>query len=155
VACEAAVGRRAEVGIFGTDYPTPDGTGIRDYIHVEDLADAHVKALNYLRGGGQSITLNCGYGHGYSVREVLASVQRINQAPLNVREEPRRPGDPPTLIANAARIRKVLGWHPRYDDLDAIVRTSLLWERKQSSSMMAPGTGPSTSAHKRMQPVHS
>ncbi len=133
VACEAAVGRRPHVAIFGTDYPTPDGTGIRDYSHVEDLADAHVKALGYLRRGGDSITLNCGYGHGYSVREVLASVQRVGQTALKVREEPRRPGDPAALVADAARIRKVLDWQPRYDNLDAIVRTSLQWERKQSS----------------------
>lgn len=130
VAAEAAVGRRPYVAIYGTDYPTPDGTGVRDYIHVEDLADAHLKALDYLRAGGESITLNCGYGHGYSVREVLRMVEEVNGAPLNIREEPRRPGDPPTLIAAAERIREVLGWQPRYDDLRAIVRTSLAWERK-------------------------
>ena len=95
--------------IFGTDYPTPDGTGLRDYIHVEDLATAHLDALEYLRKGGKSTTLNCGYGHGYSVREVL---------------------DPPILIAEARKIRSVLGWKPEYDDLDTIVRTSLAWERK-------------------------
>lgn len=130
VACEAAVGKRPGVAIFGTDYDTPDGTGVRDYIHVEDLADAHLKALDYLRRGGESATLNCGYGHGYSVREVLNAVQRAHGAPLNVREEPRRPGDPPALVAGADRIRERLGWQPRYDDLDVIVRTSLEWERK-------------------------
>jgi len=130
VACEVAVGKRPGVAIFGTDYDTPDGTGVRDYIHVEDLADAHLKALDYLRRGGESATLNCGYGHGYSVREVLDAVQRAHGAPLNVREEPRRPGDPPALVAGADRIRELLGWEPRYDDLDAIVRTSLEWERK-------------------------
>jgi UDP-glucose 4-epimerase len=131
VACEAAVGKRAAVAIFGTDYPTPDGTGVRDYIHVEDLADAHLRALDYLRRGGVSVTLNCGYGHGYSVREVLAMVERVAGRRLVIREEPRRPGDPPTLIARADRVHSVLGWQPRYDDLEAIVRTSLNWERQQ------------------------
>jgi UDP-glucose 4-epimerase len=130
VACEAAVGRRPGVFIFGTDYPTPDGTGLRDYIHVEDLATAHLDALNYLREGGESATLNCGYGHGYSVREVLAAVERAHGLPLNITEEPRRAGDPPELIAVADKIRTVLGWTPRYNDLDTIVRTSLDWERK-------------------------
>lgn len=130
VACEAATGRRAGVSIFGTDYPTPDGTGLRDYIHVEDLATAHLDALDYLRAGGESTTLNCGYGHGFSVREVLAAVEAANGTPLNISEEPRRAGDPPELVAVADRIREVLGWTPQYDDLDVIVRTSLEWERK-------------------------
>jgi len=130
VACEAAVGKRSHVSIFGTDYETPDGTGVRDYIHVEDLATAHVNALTYLRQGGQSTTLNCGYGHGYSVREVLAAVDRANGNPVVRREEPRRPGDPPILIATADKIRQVLGWQPRHDDLDFIVQTALHWERK-------------------------
>jgi UDP-glucose 4-epimerase len=130
VACEAAVGKRKFVSIFGTDYPTPDGTGVRDYIHVEDLADAHLKALSYLEQGGESTTLNCGYGHGYSVREVLAAVERVGGVPLCIREEERRPGDPPMLIATAQRIREVLHWRPQGDDLDFIVRTSLQWERK-------------------------
>mgnify|MGYP001826661750 CR=1 FL=1 len=130
VACEAATGRRPGVYIFGTDYPTPDGTGLRDYIHVEDLATAHLDALTYLRDGGESTVLNCGYGHGYSVREVLAAVERANGKPLDITEEARRAGDPPELIAVAARIRDVLGWTPRFDDLDTIVRTSLAWERK-------------------------
>ena len=130
VACEAATGRRPGVSIFGTDYPTPDGTGLRDYIHVEDLASAHLDALTYLRQGGKPATLNCGYGHGYSVREVLAAVERANEKPLNITEEPRRPGDPPELVATATKIRKVLGWTPQFDDLDTIVRTSLEWERK-------------------------
>jgi len=130
VACEAAVGKRPHVSIFGTDYDTPDGTGVRDYIHVEDLATAHVRALAYLRDGGASVTLNCGYGHGYSVREVIAAVGRANGAPLTVREEPRRAGDPPVLVARARRIREVLGWTPAFDDLDTIVRTALAWERR-------------------------
>ena len=130
VACEAATGKRPGVSIFGTDYPTPDGTGLRDYIHVEDLASAHLDALTYLRNGGESTTLNCGYGHGYSVREVLDAVERVNGAPLTITEEPRRAGDPPELVAVAEKIRSVLGWTPRYDDLETIVRTSLEWERK-------------------------
>jgi UDP-glucose 4-epimerase len=128
VACEAAVGKRKHVSIFGTNYPTPDGTGIRDYIHVEDLARAHLDALEYLRGGGESAVLNCGYGHGYSVREVLASVERVANRRIETREEPRRDGDPISLIARAQRIRDRLGWHPQLDDLDAIVRSSLKWE---------------------------
>jgi UDP-glucose 4-epimerase len=130
VACEAAVGKRPGVSIFGGDYATPDGTGVRDYIHVEDLATAHVDALQYLRGGGASTTLNVGYGHGYSVRQVLASVERVSGKRLNVHEQPRRAGDPPALIARAERIRAELGWRPRHDDLDAIVRTSLAWEKR-------------------------
>ena len=130
VACEAATGRRDSVSIFGTDYPTPDGTGVRDYIHVEDLASAHLRALDYLRAGGESTTLNCGYGHGFSVREVLDAVVRANGKPLKILETARRAGDPPRLIAGAERIRKELGWEPRYDDLNTIVSTSLAWERK-------------------------
>src|SRR6185312_12165465 len=130
VACEAAVGKRSHVSIFGTDYDTPDGTGIRDYIHVEDLARAHLDALDYLRGGGATTVLNCGYGHGYSVREVLQSVERVAGKPLTVREEPRRAGDPPMLVARAERIRRELGWQPRIDDLDAIVKSSLAFEAK-------------------------
>lgn len=130
VACEAAVGKRAQVAIFGTDYPTPDGTGVRDYIHVEDLADAHLAALDYLRNGGRSTTLNVGYGHGYSVRQVLDAVERMAGCRLSVREEARRSGDPPALVARADRIRSELGWAPRLDDLDTIVRTALAWEKK-------------------------
>jgi UDP-glucose 4-epimerase len=130
VACEAAVGKRAEVAIFGTDYATPDGTGVRDYIHVEDLAAAHLDALRYLRAGGASTTLNVGYGHGYSVRQVLASVERVAGKRLKVREEPRRAGDPPALVARAERIRRDLGWQPRLDDLDTIVRTAFAWEER-------------------------
>ncbi len=134
VACQAAVGKREQVSVFGTDYPTPDGTGVRDYIHVEDLATAHLKALDYLRADGASATLNCGYGHGYSVREVLASVQRLSGQKLKIVESPRRAGDPPILVARAERIRSVLGWRPRLDDLDTIVRTSLNWERRLLSN---------------------
>jgi UDP-glucose 4-epimerase len=129
VACEHAVGKRDKICIFGTDYPTTDGTGIRDYIHVEDLASAHLSALKYLRTGGESQTLNCGYGHGYSVREVLQAVERVHGRSLNIVEEPRRPGDPPTLVAAVDKIHEVLDWKPKYDDLDYIVKTSLNWEK--------------------------
>jgi UDP-glucose 4-epimerase len=130
VAVEAAIGKRSHVSIFGTDYPTPDGTGIRDYIHVEDLATAHLDALDYLRGSGSSTVLNVGYGHGYSVREVLESVERVAGKRLDVREEPRRAGDPPALVAQAERIRAELGWRPRLDNLDTIVTTALKWEQR-------------------------
>ena len=129
VACEHVVGKRPDVAIYGTDYATPDGTGVRDYIHVEDLATAHLDALEYLRQGGSSTVLNVGYGHGYSVREVLQSVERVSGQKLHIREEPRRPGDPPALVARAERIRQELGWRPRLDDLDTIVRTALEGER--------------------------
>ncbi|MCB1734926.1 MAG: UDP-glucose 4-epimerase GalE [Gammaproteobacteria bacterium] len=133
VACEVATGKREKMMIFGTDYDTPDGTGVRDYIHVDDLADAHIKALEYMRNGGASITLNCGYGHGYSVRELIAAVERANNGQkLKVEEAPRRAGDPPSLIAKADRIRDVLGWKPRYDNLDFIVGTALVWEQNST-----------------------
>lgn len=130
VACEVAVGKRPFVSVYGTDYDTPDGTGVRDYIHVEDLATAHIRALGYLRNGGTSTTLNCGYGHGYSVRELLAAVERAAGHPLPRRDEPRRAGDPPVLIAVADRIRSALGWQPAHDDIDAIVQSALNWEKR-------------------------
>ncbi len=130
VANEVVTGQRAQVEIFGTDYPTADGTGVRDYIHVEDLAAAHLMALDHLRAGGAANILNCGYGHGYSVREVLDTVQRVAGEKIRIVESPRRAGDPPALTASAARIRSILGWRPRYDDLEMIVRTALDWERK-------------------------
>jgi UDP-glucose 4-epimerase len=130
VACEASVGKRESVSIFGTDYPTPDGTGVRDYIHVVDLARAHLLAVDYLAAGGESQILNCGYGHGFSVREVLRSVERVSGKPLNIVELPRRAGDPPGLVAKSERIRSVLGWKPELDDLDGIVASALNWEKK-------------------------
>ncbi len=141
VACEAAVGKRDHVAIYGTDYPTPDGTGVRDYIHVEDLADAHLKSLDYLRRGGESTILNCGYGHGYSVREVITMVEKVADHPIAQKDAARRPGDPPTLVAEATRIRTVLDWTPRYDDLQAIVTSSLRWEEKLATE---PWTHPTT-----------
>ena len=130
VASEAIIGKRSHVSIFGTDYPTPDGTGIRDYLHVQDLAAAHLAALDHLRQEGAGGVLNCGYGHGYSVRQVLDSVQRVAGRKLTIREEPRRAGDPAVLVAGAERIRALLGWTPKLDDLDTIVRSSLDWEAK-------------------------
>ena len=128
VACEAAVGSRGHVSIFGTDYQTPDGTCVRDYVHVEDLAQAHLDALKYLEGGGASGCFNCGYGKGYSVRQVLETVQNVSERRLDVREAARRPGDPETLVADAARIQRVIGWKPRYDNLDDICRSAYRWE---------------------------
>ena len=133
VACEHAVGKRDHVSIFGTDFETPDGTGVRDYIHVEDLAAAHLDALDYLRQGGISTTLNCGYGQGFSVREVLEMVARVSGRGLTIRTGPRRAGDPPRLVAIADRIRNTLGWQPHHDDLEDIVRTALAWERRLSA----------------------
>jgi UDP-glucose 4-epimerase len=130
VACEVAVGKRPHIEVFGTDYPTPDGTGVRDYIHVEDLATAHINALDYLRANGESVTVNCGYGHGYSVREVIATVNKLNGKPIATVESPRRAGDPPSLIAKAQRVREILKWTPKYDNLDEIVRSQLEWERR-------------------------
>ncbi|WP_266182507.1 UDP-glucose 4-epimerase GalE [Dyella humicola] len=135
VACQHAVGKCASLSIYGTDYNTPDGTGIRDYIHVEDLAAAHLRALDHLRTGGESLTLNCGYGHGYSVREVIDAVTRVSGCALNVVELPRRVGDLPMLIACSDRLQRVLDWHPRYDDLDFIVRTAFQWELKLAQSV--------------------
>lgn len=130
VACETAVGKRDHVSIFGTDYDTPDGTGVRDYIHVEDLAAAHLAALDHLRRGGASTTLNCGYGRGFSVREVLAMVEKLSGAALTIHEEPRRPGDPAAIVAQAERIQQILNWQPRYADLMKIVQSALDWERR-------------------------
>ena len=133
VACEAAVGKRDKVYIFGTDYPTPDGTGIRDYIHVEDLASAHISSLDYLRKGGESTTMNCGYGHGYSVREVLDMVNKVNGTPITINEEARRAGDPPQLIAIVDKIHNTLDWKTKYDNLEKIIQSALNWERKLSA----------------------
>ena len=130
VAAEVAVGKREQLLIFGTDYPTADGTGIRDYIHVEDLAAAHLSAMSYLRQGGESTTLNVGYGHGYSVRQVIDAVNRVNGSPIKTLEQARRAGDPPSLIARVSKIHATLDWKPQYDNLDLIVKTSLDWEKK-------------------------
>ncbi len=130
VASELVTGQRQQMAIFGSDYPTPDGTCIRDYIHVDDLADAHVRAVDYLADGGASVTMNCGYGHGYSVREVVAAMERVTGQPLNAVDAPRRPGDPPALIADSNKIRRLLGWQPQFDRLDYIVETALRWQQQ-------------------------
>src|SRR5215471_6185951 len=120
-ACQVALGRVPRLDIFGTDVPTPDGTGVRDYIHVSDLVDAHLLALDHLAKGGQSIALNCGYGHGESVRDVVRAVSRVIGSELPTVESPRRPGDPPALIADSTRLKTEFGWRPKHDDLEAIV----------------------------------
>jgi UDP-glucose 4-epimerase len=130
VACEAALGKRPKMSVYGTDYPTPDGTGIRDYIHVSDLARAHSAALGHLRRGGASATFNCGYGRGNSVFEVIDAVRRVSGRDFAVEIEGRRPGDPPALVANVDRIRATLPWQPRFQDLDTIVAHAFAWERK-------------------------
>ena len=129
VAVQAALGLRNRIDVYGTDYPTPDGTCVRDYIHVSDLARAHRAALNYLREGGANVTLNCGYGRGFSVLEVIDAVRRAAGHDFPVRMVPRRAGDPMSIVAAAARIRNLLHWAPEYDDLDTIVRHALAWER--------------------------
>jgi UDP-glucose 4-epimerase len=128
VAVETALRLRPHIEVFGTDYETPDGTCIRDYIHVTDLARAHSAALTHLRGGGGSETFNCGYGHGYSVLEVIEVVKRASGRDFAVRLSARRPGDPMAIVADAARIRSQLGWAPQFDDLDTIVSHAMAWE---------------------------
>ena len=139
IASELACGKRDGMQIFGTDYPTPDGTCIRDYIHVEDLADAHVKALGYLLDGGPTTVLNCGYGQGYSVREVVDVMRKVSGCDLVAEETARRAGDPAVLIANSARVRETLGWAPRHDDLELICRTALNWEAQLEERISATG----------------
>jgi UDP-glucose 4-epimerase len=130
VACQAALGARESVAIYGTDYPTPDGSGIRDYIHIEDLAAAHLCALQYLENGGEPAAMNVGYGRGSSVREVLEVVKEVSGVDFKVVEAERRPGDPASLVARADRIRRLTGWQPRYDDLRTIVADAWRWESK-------------------------
>jgi UDP-glucose 4-epimerase len=130
VVTQAALGLRAKVDVFGADYPTPDGTCIRDYIHVCDLVQAHCDALAYLRAGGGSITLNCGYGRGFSVLEVIETVKRISGVDFKVEFAPRRAGDPACIVAASDRARSVLKWQPHFDDLGTIVCHALAWERK-------------------------
>lgn len=130
VACETAIGKRAQIEVFGTDYPTPDGTCVRDYIHVKDLARAHMAALGHLRNGGQSNIFNCGYSKGFSVHEVIAAVKRVSGTNFNVKLSPRRAGDPAAIVAASAKIRSELGWTPEHDDLDTIVAQALAWEKR-------------------------
>ena len=132
IAVEAATGQRAKIDVFGTDYPTPDGSCIRDFIHVSDLAQAHRAALSYLRAGGASMTLNCGYGRGYSVLETIEAVRKVSGRNFAVQYGPRRPGDIMTMIADTSRMRSTLDWTPQYDDLETIARHALAWEEKLS-----------------------
>ena len=130
VACEVAVGKRQQMQVYGTDYGTPDGTCVRDYIHVEDLANAHLLALEHLLSGGDSTLLNCGYGHGSSVREVIAAVKKVSGKDFKVVDAPRRAGDVASIVANADKIRQTLHWKPRFDDLETIVKHAFEWEKK-------------------------
>ena len=148
VAVEAALGRRARIDVYGTDYQTPDGTCTRDFIHVSDLARAHLAALEYLRTGGASATLNCGYGHGYSVREVLDAVKRGVGHDFPVQFGDRRPGDIVVSVAAASRIRELLHWQPQFDDLDVIVRHALAWERHLMAANEPPGRRAVPASHR-------
>jgi UDP-glucose-4-epimerase GalE len=133
LAIQAALGQRPGLEIFGTDYPTPDGTAIRDYVHVTDLADAHVRALRYLEAGGDSGAANLGTGRGYSVREVVQTVERVSGRPVPTAEVARRPGDPPALYAKADRARTLLGWQPQHSDIEAIVATAHAWHARPTT----------------------
>lgn len=132
VACQAALGQRGYMEIFGTDYNTPDGTGVRDYVHVSDLVDAHALLLNYFRAGGASTTLNCGYGKGSSVREVVAAVKSVSGTDFEVRESPRRPGDAASVVADVGRLRDLLPWTPKYNDLRTMVQSAYEWEMRMA-----------------------
>ncbi|MDZ7761970.1 MAG: UDP-glucose 4-epimerase GalE [Desulfovermiculus sp.] len=134
VACQTALGQRDALSIFGTDYPTPDGTGVRDYIHVSDLAAAHVQALHWLEQGHSSEIFNCGYGHGFSVRDIISAVQDVSQDELPVTATERRPGDPAELVADPSKLQAAMHWSPRFDSLNFIVRTAYAWEQKQQLS---------------------
>jgi UDP-glucose 4-epimerase len=138
VAVETVLGIRPKLDVFGDDYPTPDGTCIRDYIHVSDLVRAHADALHYLRSGAPSLTLNCGYGHGFSVLDVIDAVKRVSGVDFKVDIAPRRPGDPAQIVAQSERVRDKLGWQPRHDDLSTIVRDALDWERELTKRQMRP-----------------
>jgi UDP-glucose 4-epimerase len=129
VSCQAALGQREKVSIFGTDYETRDGTGVRDYIHVSDLISAHQLMLGHLRNGGESQTLNCAYGQGYSVREVISAVKAVSGVDFKVEEGPRRAGDPASITATGEKLRALLGWQPAHDDLTHIVETAYAWEQ--------------------------
>jgi UDP-glucose 4-epimerase len=148
VACETALGQRPRMAIYGTDYPTTDGTCVRDYIHVDDLARAHLEALHYLESGGGSTVLNCGYGHGHSVRQVVDAVRQVTRIDFPVEEGPRRPGDPSTLVSSNRKVREVLGWSPQHDDLEFIVRTAWNWEQR-----LQAGGGPEAFGASRPAPT--
>jgi UDP-glucose 4-epimerase len=131
---QTALGRRESISVLGTDYPTPDGTCIRDYIHVSDLADAHVLGLQYLLNGGETTVFNLGNGNGFSVREVIETARQVTGRPINVVESPRRPGDPPMLVGSADRARQILGWQPKYADLQQILAHAWNWHQKRHAS---------------------
>jgi UDP-glucose 4-epimerase len=133
-ACQAALGRIPHLDIFGTDFPTRDGTGIRDYIHVSDLVAAHALALDHLKKGGTSATLNCGYGHGFSVREVIETVSAVVGRKIPTREAPRRAGDAAEIVADASKLKAQFDWRPAHDDLKTIVATAYAWERRLNSA---------------------
>ncbi len=135
IACQAASGRRDHIKIYGTDYPTPDGTCVRDFIHIEDLAITHVQAIEYLHNGGASEIFNCGYGDGFSVKEVLKTMKQISHVNFKIMESERRPGDPAQLIAHSGKIQKILGWSPKFNDLSLICETALKWEHKLQSEI--------------------
>ena len=137
---DAALGRRPQIDVYGTDYPTPDGSAVRDYIHVTDLAEAHVLALRHLERGGASTALNLATGAGHSVREVIAAAERVTGRRIPRRETARRPGDPPALVAEAARARDVLGWAPAHSDLDTIIATAWAWHRRRFAAAPAAGS---------------
>ncbi|QCK88139.1 UDP-glucose 4-epimerase GalE [Phreatobacter aquaticus] len=130
VAVQTALGLRAKMDVFGTDYPTPDGTCVRDYIHVTDLVGAHLAALKHLRAGGASMVANCGYGHGYSVKEVIDTVREVTRVPFKVDYAPRRPGDAAAVVADPTRAKTILGWKPAHEDLNEIVQAAYAWERR-------------------------
>ncbi len=140
-ATQAALGRAPCLDIFGTDYPTPDGTGVRDYIHVTDLIEAHIKALDALRDGRSSGVFNCGYGRGLSVREIVAAVERASGRRVASREVPRRPGDPAAVVADSSKLKRELGWVPHHNDLDLIVRSALDWEQRLTEGFPELRTG--------------
>jgi UDP-glucose 4-epimerase len=131
LALKTAKGERKSVEIYGADYPTPDGTCLRDYIHVDDLAEAHLLSLDHLAAGGKSEVFNCGYGHGYSVREVIDTARKVTGVDFSVENIERRPGDSPVLVADSSRLKKALNWNPKYDDLEYIIKTAWEWEKKQ------------------------
>lgn len=131
VALQAALGERPHMEVFGHDYQTPDGTGVRDYIHVSDLANAHAAVLGKLRDRSDNLLVNAGYGRGYSVRDVIRSVKSVTGVDFEVHQNPRRPGDPPSVVADSSLLRREVGWEPRYDDLDTIIRHAYDWERRR------------------------
>lgn len=141
---QAASGRRTHIGVFGTDYDTPDGTCIRDYIHVQDLVEAHLLALDWLLQGKASTAFNLGNGHGFSIREVIHAVETVTGQRVTVQDLPRRPGDPAILVADSTRARAALGWQPQYTDLHDIVRHAWMWERKRFKPTLQPLDGAET-----------